>query len=215
MSQTKVKYPRTLHLPWSPGKSRDDLVLTSTSHFEGQHIVVTEKRDGENTTIYPFAVHARSLDSAYHPSQSWVRQLQAQIGHEIPTGWRICGENLYAEHSIPYYVTNYFEVFSIWDETNTALSWNATQEWADLLNLLTVPVIFKGEWPGKDFLDELWQDYCQKMDPAFVEGYVVRLAGRFSYDSFSSSVAKFVRPDHVQTDEHWKKNWKPNQLVQS
>lgn len=178
-------------------------------------MVVTEKRDGENTTIYPSAVHARSIDSAFHPSQSWVRQLQANIGYEIPEGWRICGENLYAQHSIPYTLTSYFEVFSIWDKTNHALSWNATEEWSDLLGLHTVPVLYRGEWHGRAFLDELWQHHCQKVLPAEVEGYVVRLSDRIPFTSFQSAVAKFVRPDHVKTDEHWRTNWVPNRLISS
>lgn len=40
----RIKYPRTLHLPWSPGRGDDDKVLS-----EGQ---VEEKLDGENTPIY-------------------------------------------------------------------------------------------------------------------------------------------------------------------
>ena len=40
-------------------------------------------------------------------------------------------------------------------------------------------------------------------DPLLVEGYVVRLADRFTYAQFKQSVAKWVRPNHVQTDQHW------------
>ena len=32
---------------------------------------------------------------------------------------------------------------------------------------------------------------------------VVRLACSFTYDEFSKSIAKYVRPNHVQTDKHW------------
>lgn len=35
------------------------------------------------------------------------------------------------------------------------------------------------------------------------EGYVVRLAGAFPFDAFGTSVGKFVRPAHVQTDQPW------------
>lgn len=46
------------------------------------------------------------------------------------------------------------------------------------------------------------------------EGYVVRLAEEFSYEKFSTSVAKFVRKNHVQTDQHWMQNEvEPNQLT--
>jgi len=43
-----VKYPRTYHLPWSPGVTKDDRVIKSTNVFEGREVVVTVKMDGEN-----------------------------------------------------------------------------------------------------------------------------------------------------------------------
>jgi len=36
-----------------------------------------------------------------------------------------------------------------------------------------------------------------------MEGYVVRRAASFAYEDFQTSVAKWVRPNHIQTDEHW------------
>ena len=91
------KYPRTFHLPWSPGATSDDKILKDTKHFEDQYVVVSEKRDGECTTIYPDKVHARSIDSKDHPSRHRLKQLQAEIGHLIPQGFRICGANLFAQ----------------------------------------------------------------------------------------------------------------------
>lgn len=35
------------------------------------------------------------------------------------------------------------------------------------------------------------------------EGVVVRIAYPFHYGQFSDHIAKYVRPDHVQTDKHW------------
>jgi hypothetical protein len=43
-----VKYPRTWHLPWSPGITKDDRVIPSCDQFVGKNIVVTVKMDGEN-----------------------------------------------------------------------------------------------------------------------------------------------------------------------
>ena len=48
----RVKYPRTYHLPYSKGYTSDDKVLTSDNQFQTMDVVVTEKMDGENTTIY-------------------------------------------------------------------------------------------------------------------------------------------------------------------
>ena len=35
------------------------------------------------------------------------------------------------------------------------------------------------------------------------EGYVVRLARRFTIEEWHSSIAKYVRPNHVQSGTHW------------
>lgn len=134
------KYQRTFHLPWSPGSTNDDKMLTDTSSFKGKSIVITEKMDGENTNMYPDRIHARSIDSSDHISRHWVKALWGKIRYEIPTGWRICGENLYARHSIYYdQLPSFFMVYSIWDEFNRCLSWENTKDICDALKLITVP----------------------------------------------------------------------------
>jgi len=191
------KYPRTPHLPWSPGGTSDDRVLKDTQHFVGREVVVTEKMDGENTSLYRDTLHARSLDGRHHPSRNWVKALHARIRSHIPDGWRLCGENLYARHSITYEaLTSYFQLFSIWNEENVALSWDETSEWASLLGLDLVPVLFRGLWCEPSIA-------AIPLDPGKQEGYVVRLADRFAFDQFDTSVAKWVRPGHVRTDRHW------------
>ena len=57
-----VKYPRTPHLPWSPGRTKDDRMLDDTKTFDGRSVVVTLKMDGENSTIYRDRIHARSIE---------------------------------------------------------------------------------------------------------------------------------------------------------
>lgn len=106
------KYPRSYHLPWSEGKTKDDRTIPDCSQFEGKEVVVTVKLDGENTSIYPDYIHARSIDGRNHWSRSWVKNLQGRIGYQLDQGWRICGENLYAKHSIKYDdLEDYFYVF--------------------------------------------------------------------------------------------------------
>lgn len=206
----RFKYPRTWHLPWSPGATSDDVILDSTSCFSGRRVIVTEKMDGENTTLYRDHLHARSLDSRHHPSRNWVKAMHGGIAHLIPQDWRVCGENLYARHSLEYdALPSYFLVFSIWNEENVCLSWDETVEWAELLGLKTVPVLHDGTY------DEV-QLRGMKLDPEQVEGYVVRLAQSFRYDEFRQSIAKWVRAGHVQTDEHWMHgDVAPNGLAES
>jgi hypothetical protein len=197
-----VKFPRTYHFPWSPGLQNDDKVLKSLSYLEGQEVVATLKMDGENCSIYKDYIHARSVDSKHHKSREWVKGLQGKIGYEIPEGFRICGENLYAEHSIHYdNLKDYFLVFSVWNEYNTCLSWDETEEWAQLLGLNTVPVLYKGPF-DREAIENAFKDYSNS-SPDEVEGYVVRVRDSFSYGEYRHKVGKFVRPHHVQTDEHW------------
>jgi hypothetical protein len=196
----KIKYPRTPHLMWSESISKDDRKLTSINHFIGKDIVMSEKRDGENSTLMRNCTYARSLNSIDHPSRHWLKGLWGNIRFDIPEGWRICGENLYAKHSISYTnLKNYFEVFSIWNENNECLSYNETKEWCELLGLTMVPFLWKGIF-DENFL----RNY--KIDVDNQEGYVIRLSDKFKFEDFDKSVAKWVRKDHITSDKHWMYN---------
>ena len=193
----RYKYPRTPHLPWSPGSTSDDIHFGTAKQFEGKLVVVTEKMDGENTTLYRDHIHARSTDSRHHPSRDWVKGLHGRIAHHIPEHWRICGENLFAQHAISYNaLPSYFLAFSIWTEDNTCLPWSKTIEWLKLPDLTPPIVIYQG----------LWDENTVKsitVDTGTSEGYVVRCADSFHYSAFTENIAKWVRVNHVQTDKHW------------
>ena len=193
-----IKYPRTFHLPWSEGVSSDDKILKNHK-FEGKEVVVTEKMDGENATMYHDYIHARSLSSLGGEERAWVKQYWATIRHEIPKGWRICGENLWAKHSIAYNcLKSFFYGFSIWNDENFCISWKDANDYFSILGITPVPVLYVGIWNEK-----LIRELSNQMDLNKSEGYVVRLADSFHYNNFSTSVAKYVRKNHVQTDKHW------------
>jgi hypothetical protein len=203
-----VKYPRTYHLPWSQSVLKDDRTHTDTSHFTGFEVVVLEKRDGENTTIYfDGYYHARSVDSLSHPSQSWGRREARNWCYDLPRGWRVCGENLYALHSIEYCdLTAYFEVFNIWDKLNNCLSWDDTLEWCELLGLQTVPELYRGIY-DEEVIKNL------KLDTERQEGYVMRATQSFPYSRFRYLTGKFVRANHVQSTVHnWRRDWRPDMV---
>ncbi len=196
-----VKYPRTNHLPWSEGLNEDDRILADVSGFVGRRVIVTEKEDGEQTNMYRDHYHARSVESAHHESQGWCKNFWSQICGDIPEGWRVCGENLYAKHSIAYdNLPSYFMGFGIWNERNVCLSWDETLEWFDLLGVTPVPVLYDGIY------DEaaIRALYDSDKDWETREGYVIRVADAFPYSQFRTSVGKFVRRGHVQTTKHWK-----------
>jgi hypothetical protein len=204
-----VKYPRTLHLPWSKGATQDDRIHTDLSGFIGKEVIASRKMDGECTSLYTDNYHARSLDGNSHPSQSWARNFHSKIAHNIPKGWRICCENLYAKHSIAYdSLPSYLLVHSIWNEQNVCLEWDSTVEWAKLLDMQTVPVLYRGLWDEK----RIRALHDEKLDNQH-EGYVVRIASAFSYADFRKVVGKYVRAGHVQSGQHWKhQRIIPNQI---
>lgn len=193
-----VKYPRTMHCTWSEKLGKDDRRLDSMKSFEGEEVVVTEKLDGENTTMYRDYIHARSINSGSHPSRDWVKGLWSRISYEIPEGWRICGENMYAVHTIKYdSLKSYFYVFSIWDSNNRCLTWDETLEWCELLGLETVPVLYRGIYDEQSIKKSAIQ-----VDHK-LEGYVIRKADTYTYAEFKKSVCKFVAGDFVIKHGHW------------
>ena len=195
----RVKFPRTMHLPFSPGISSDDKIITTTKFLENREVIVTEKMDGENTTLYHDYMHARSIDSRHHESRNWVKNYHSSIAHLIPNGYRVCGENLYAKHSVAYdSLHSYFYGFSIWDETNCALDWDSTIEWFEVLEITPVPVLYRGPFELRKL-----ESLSKEINTDCVEGFVVRTVDSIPYHMYNLQVAKWVRSGHVQTDQHW------------
>lgn len=194
-----VKHPRTMHLPWSPGVSDDDRVQHDLELLKSGEVVVTEKLDGEQTTMYTDHIHARSVDSGGHPSRDWVKNLWSQVGYNIPAGWRVCGENMYAKHSIGYdSLESWFYVHSIWNDAGDCLSYDDTLEWCGLCDLPHVPELYRGPY-DEALIKAQWNDTLHDT----CEGYVVRSASSFPMRDVPYRVLKFVRPGHVQTTKHW------------
>lgn len=192
----RTAYPRTGHLAWSPGVASDDVRVADLDGLRGREVVVTEKMDGENTTLYRDGLHARSLDSGHHPSRAWVKALQGRIGALIPDGTRVCGENMYARHSIAYEdLESWFYGFSVWDG-EWCLGWDETVSFLRRLGIPAPPVLWRGVFDERALR-------ALKLDPARQEGFVVRTVDGFVREEFGRRLAKWVRPHHVQTDTHW------------
>lgn len=150
------------------------------------------------TTMYPDYIHARSIDGRSHPSRDWVKRFWSQIAYQIPPNMRICGENVYAEHSIKYNdLESYFYGFQMWHR-DECLSWDDTLEYFALLNVQPVTVLYRGIY------DEATIKQIQsKLDYNTNEGTVLRVTRSFRYKEFKSAVCKHVRKGHVQTGKHW------------
>lgn len=201
------KYPRTYHLPSSPGASDDDKILDSVEHLLCKTIAITEKVDGGNCALTQEGVFARTHGSiAKHPAFDPIKTIWSTIRYDIPESYSIFGEAVYAKHSIAYNaLPGFFLAFGIRDDAeNLWLPWKDVKEVAGVLGLPTVPELWVGTIYKADDLsnkvDELIAGGSRCGGEA-IEGLVIRTYDRFT--DFSKNVAKWVRKDHVQTTEHW------------
>lgn len=143
----KYKFPKIFHLPFSNNLQNNDKKMESLDGFQDKRVIVSLKCDGENFSFYRDCCHARSLDSKDHPSRHWIKRMWGEMKHNIPEGWRICGENCFAFHSIYYTeLPSYFLVFEIYNDKNMCLSWDETVEYCQLLDLQHVPILYDGIW---------------------------------------------------------------------
>lgn len=217
-----MKYPRTYHLPYSPGATKDDKKLQDDwfKYFQGKEIVITEKLDGENIHMNQKDCYARS-DGA--PTRSpWSRNiwdpqegLYWRIKTLIGSNETLFGENLYGEHSIHYNkLPSYFHLFAVSTESVWE-SWQSVKLFGAILGVKTVPELWRGVVYNEKQLEELVNRFVK--EPSVYgdtrEGVVVRLISSFPFDDFKHCVCKWVRPNHVQTDEHWTKNWVKAKLI--
>jgi hypothetical protein len=206
------KYGRTYHLPWSPGTTSDDKISNDISSLIGTDIIITEKLDGENTGMTNDGVFARS--HATFTTSPWSREVRQlhnlKVRGNLSEDEFLFGENLEGIHSIEYTnLKSYFYIFGLRDN-NIWVPWESVEEYSYLLDIPTVPVLFKGVINTEKELKELVEELVSKRSElgGEIEGIVVRSAGMFHNDDFAENVSKWVRPNHVQTDEHWTRNWK-------
>jgi len=150
------KYPRTYHLRWSPGATNDDRISDSVESLIGKYIVITEKLDGSNASITKDGVYARShVDFSKNPWDKEMWNIYYKIKTDISEGVFIFGENMEGIHSIEYSnLTSYFYIFGVRDN-NIWVPWSEVEEYSFLLDIPTVPILFKGVVNSEKELKEL------------------------------------------------------------
>lgn len=233
MTQKHFKYSRTYHLPYSLSRTDDDKTMKDDSCLQGKMVAVSIKFDGENTNVYGRTgfTHARSLDTSSHPSRDWLKSYIQSWVYDLDENLRVCGENVYALHSIHYAnLKSYFYGFGLYEGT-MCLDLQTTLEIFELLGIHHSPIFYQGIY-DKDKILQAFQAYQQGLGivpegcglPAKIingqveylshtsiaEGFVIRNVEAFDMNDFKSNVGKFVRAGHVQTDEHWSKYCIPN-----
>ncbi len=215
-----TKYPRTYHFPFSLGTTSDDRISKDYTFVENIPIIITEKLDGQNDAISKNGVYARSHGTpTQHPWDNAIWDIWNRIKNDLDEDTYIFGENMYAIHSIQYkQLESYYYIFGVRIKDEW-LSWDDVKEWAYLLDLPTVPVLFQGNSNNvKSIIETLvkspstFDGFDVRSNDNCMEGIVCRKENSFHSDDFSTSVLKWVRGKHVNTDEHWTRNWKRQPL---
>jgi hypothetical protein len=141
----------------------------------------------------------------------------------------IFGENCYAIHSIKYInLPDHFFVFRIRNK-DMWLSWEETKFYAAMLDMQTVPEIFvrhpesmfpQNEYEGMLLSTVTGESAFGSVENSLfnpksgerviqrckMEGVVDSNADEYRVSEFKLNVFKYVRKDHVTTDEHWTKS---------
>ena len=203
-----AKYPRTPYLPYSPGLSSKSQVIETLDRLTTNPVIMTEKMDGSNVCLTRHHVYARSHSGPpTHPSFDFIKAWHASVRYQIPEGISLFGEYCYAIHSIQYFTLPFpFFLFGVRDDKKEEwVSWPAVETIASRLGVPTVPLLFRGALLDAAGLEKLVLEFAGQpsIHGAEREGIVVRRKFEFPCSEFELSVAKYVRPNHVQTDEHW------------
>lgn len=192
------KYGRTFHLPMSPGATSDDKIMQSIEELKAEDLVVTEKMDGENTTIHSTGCHARSPDSRYHPSRDWLKAFAVGVSPMLSQEERIVGENLFARHSVAYDALPSFFLGFAWIVGEVIQSWDDTLARFAELGITPVPTLHRGAYHAN-----LFEELARGLNFDTQEGFVVRVANAFPESEMPRSMGKYVREGHVKSETHW------------
>lgn len=227
-----TKYNRTYHYDFSLGTTSDDRI--NREWFEDinrlDSAIHLEKMDGENTCMNGIGKFARSHAApTKNPWSEFLNQRFGQIQQDLKDmDIEIFGENLYAIHSIVYpNLDDHFKVFAV-RQLDRWLGWEEVKWYASVFDFHTVPEIsiFKPSELSKKEIENFVVENCKEQSvfgslqngtiplvECRKEGIVTRNYNDFPVDTFKENVFKYVRKDHVQTDEHWVRNWKRAVLV--
>jgi hypothetical protein len=212
------KYPSSPHWPWSQQVHKDDRYHQDPEWFVGREVGISEKLDGGNTCLNAGEVYARSTGQP--ATQGWfamVKKHHVWKTSHIDPSISIYGEDLYGVHSITYDALKEDETFRVFNvrEGDEWMSLEHREAFVRVFGFLTVPQLFRGTFQSVKEITQWFEHHIK--EPSVLgpvrEGFVLQVTDRFHNDTFAQNVAKYVRANHVQTDEHWTRNWKPASLI--
>jgi len=218
------KYPSTPHWPWSQTVHKDDRYHQDPIAFVGREVVITEKLDGGNTCLYGGEVYARSTGQpSHHGWMGMVRKHHAWKTVDARPDMVFYGEDLFGIHSIEYDAMREDETFRLFAaryinpkymEGGWFADHDLLEKIAAELGVITVPTLFKGTFDSVEDITEWFEAHIDQPSTlgGECEGFVIKRNTPIIADQFSHYVAKYVRANHVQTDEHWTRNWQQCRL---
>ena len=171
----------------------------------GGQVVVEEKMDGANTGIirHKKGFHLQKRGSLVGQSEhaqfqyfhNWANYQNYEKLMNVPVGYTIYGELLYAVHSIYYdSLPDYFLVFDVWDKRKDKfLNTDAKLEFCDKYGFIHTPIIAEGKFNLTDLYDMIpnessYGDTC--------EGIVIKRYNKKGYTR-----GKIVKPEFIKVME--------------
>jgi len=209
MINQPTKFPRIPHLPWSNISDSEDISQSGNiKRIYTEPVVVTEKMDGENITMYSDYIHARSLEKLSGVDYGRTLSFHNSIRNNIPEYVRLCFEDVTWAHSIRYTnLESYLYLIGVFME-DIVCSWARVCRFAEKFGVPTPKVLYSGIISEKNLR-------ALDINSETTEGYVVRVSSEFHISNWVECVAKYVRPSHVSTDKHWKYSKKEPNTCQS
>ena len=213
----KAKYPKTPYWPWSPAIGREVEVHADPQRFVGEGLVVTEKLDGGNTLLHAGKVYGRSM--SVPSNDKWMAMVKKHHAWKVrePDVY-LYGEDIYGVHSIEYGAVaerETFYAFALRDGEGTFASFAELETYAESREIPVVPILFRGSFGSigeiRAFVEGAEQE--GSVLGGLREGVVLRLARGFQASEFRCNICKSVRAGHVQTQEHWSRNWRPCRIA--
>lgn len=201
--------------------------MTRSSRMAGSSITGARKSCSLRNSTGKTRAYAREVYSPVLTAQKHAPPWSINLWGDDGLYWKVkgfidddllvFGENLYGEHSIHYSkLKDYFHVFACYNETNDKWwSWDDVKFVSKVLGVPHVPTLWRGKAESEDQIKEIIFQ-TMNMPSAYgdtKEGVVMRVTDEFDGDEFPNYVCKYVRPNHVQTDEHWTRNWRKAQLI--
>lgn len=205
------KYEKTFHIT---GDRMFKRLMDSheISHLFNGEVVVEEKVDGANVGIIRTkkGIQLQKRGSLVGPSEhaqfqrfhAWAQYENYNKLMEIPIGYTVYGELMYAVHTVYYdALPDWVLVFDIYDWKNKRyLTYDERNEFCLKYGLYQVPLLDRGHFEAKDVPSML--PVKSSFGPQ-AEGIVIK---RYIKKSKQYVRGKYVHPDFLKTvdeSDHW------------